>query len=928
LTGRRAAASLWIVRELEQFLIFVGISILTAFLLGVIAFFKGVGTRRRVIDLERTIGSLRAEVMGMSAALQRAGLRPDGSWAGAAPPAPWATPAPVAEPAAPEADAEPGIAPEPTAHRPEPVMDAMAPLPPPPPAAPPRSLEETLALRWGVWLGAAALLLAGVFLIRYAVEEGLLGPAARCVLAALLGFALILGGEWLARKPAPKRIPGIPPDQAPAALSAGGVAALFGAAYGASVLYGLIPPAAGFVLMALAGGLGLALSLRRGPLVAAVGLVGAFATPALVQTDNPSLPGLFAYLLVVTAAAMAVVRMTAASWIGWCATAGGAIWVLIGSDIAQGMDAWASALFVPLAAAVHLFLLPKPALEDRLGRRLAFIPFAALGAALLPATATSQDIAWPVGVLLLAAVGIARAWNEKRLAILPFVSAGLGLVALWVWRLPPWKATGERITIEGQTQGFIPGPFAPEAITPFLALAALLGASHFMTGLLQERRAERPLPWAALAVTVPVLTLLLAYARVRGFAIDLGWAFCSLALAGLLTGTAALAAKEGSGERTGTHAAGAMAALALAVAMVLRDQWLTLAISLFLPPLAWLSGRTKLPALRPVAAAVGAAVLVRLLANRFVVEYDLGTTPLLNGLWFAYAVPALAFAATAWLLLRERDDDYARAFEGSAVLLGGLFVVLQIRHFAQGGKAFGEDWPFLEMALDVTAVALMAAAVRAAGRAWNRPVLRIAGQIGAVAALALGVMVLVMNPWTMGDEVGRMPVLNLLLFAYAIPGVLAAWAVMRAPELQGNTGWHRAFALYAMAAVFAWVTFQVWALFHQGGAYRPRRTFDAELWAYSGAWLLLGGALFWLGIRFASRELRLAALAVIGLTTFKVFLVDMGGLVGLLRVLSLLGLGLALIGLGAVYQRFVLPRAPAPPAPQPPAGGQETRSSS
>lgn len=899
---------------------------LGGFLLGIIAFFKGLGTRRRVMELESTIGGLRAEVMGMSAALQRAGLRPDGSWTGAPPQAAWAAPAPTIEQPPPvEALADEAIPfQQPAVPDASETMETAAagPMPSPPPR---RSLEETISLRWGVWLGAAALLLAGVFLIRYAVEEGLLGPAARCVLAALLGFALILGGEWLARQPAPRRIPGIPPDQAPAALSAGGVAALFGAAYGASVLYGLLPPMVGFVLMALAGGLGMALSLRRGPLVAAVGLVGAFATPALVQTDNPSLPGLFAYLLVVTAAAMAVVRMTAAGWIGWCATAGGAIWVLIGSDMARGMDAWAPALFVPLAAATHLFLLPQAALEDRLGRRLAFIPFAVLGLALIPATATSPDIAWPVGVLLLAAVGIARAWNEKRLAILPFVSAGLGLVALWVWRLPPWKPTGERITIEGQTQGFIPGPFAPEAITPFLALALLLGASHFLMGLLQERRAERPLPWAALAATVPVLTLLLAYARVRGFAIDMGWAFSSLALAGLLTGTAALAAKEGSGERAGTHAAGAMAALALAVAMVLRDQWLTLAISLFLPPLAWLAGRTHLPALRPVAAAVGAVVLVRLLLNRFVVEYDLGTLPLLNGLWFAYAVPAAAFAATAWLLLRERDDDYARAFEGSAVLLGGLFVLLQIRHFAQGGNAFGERWPFMEMALDATALALMAFAVHWLGRTRGRVVLLMAGRLIAIGALAQGVMLLVMNPWTMNETVGVIPVLNLLLPAYAIPGLMAAWAVMRAPELQGARGWHRAFALYAMAAAFTWVTFQVWALFHLGGRYRPHTLSLGELWVYSVAWLGLGGALFWLGMRIMNRELLLAARVVIALTTFKVFLIDMSALSGMLRVLSFLGLGLALVAMDRLYRRYMAQVTPPPPAgPQ----GQETRSSS
>jgi uncharacterized membrane protein len=51
--------------------------------------------------------------------------------------------------------------------------------------------------------------------------------------------------------------------------------------------------------------------------------------------------------------------------------------------------------------------------------------------------------------------------------------------------------------------------------------------------------------------------------------------------------------------------------------------------------------------------------------------------------------------------------------------------------------------------------------------------------------------------------------------------------------------------------------------------------------------------------------LRLTALGVVGLVAGKVFLVDMGGLVGLWRVLSFLGLGLTLIALAAVYRRFV-----------------------
>ena len=59
------------------------------------------------------------------------------------------------------------------------------------------------------------------------------------------------------------------------------------------------------------------------------------------------------------------------------------------------------------------------------------------------------------------------------------------------------------------------------------------------------------------------------------------------------------------------------------------------------------------------------------------------------------------------------------------------------------------------------------------------------------------------------------------------------------------------------------------------------------------------------GISTASKALRLAALALVAMTGAKVFLFDMAGLVGLWRVLSFLGLGLTLIGLGAAYRRFV-----------------------
>jgi len=134
--------------------------------------------------------------------------------------------------------------------------------------------------------------------------------------------------------------------------------------------------------------------------------------------------------------------------------------------------------------------------------------------------------------------------------------------------------------------------------------------------------------------------------------------------------------------------------------------------------------------------------------------------------------------------------------------------------------------------------------------------------------------------------------------------------------------------VYAIIAGFVWITLQVHYAFN-----RDRMdTFDlseAELWAWSGAWLAYGLALMVYGIRADQRPLRLAALGITSLVCVKVFLFDMGELTGLWRVLSFLGLGLALIGLGAVHRRFVLPMESAkhgsldaaaekPEAPEPP----------
>ncbi len=800
-----------------------------------------------------------------------------------------------------------------------PVMPAVAPIPEPepdaaaiplsvPPPAPRqrpkrRDIEDLITARWGVWLGAAALLFAGVFLVRYAVEEGWLGPAVRCTAMALLGLALIGGGLALTRRPATA----LPfPDQAPAGLAAGGVVMLFGGAYAASVLYALVPPSIGFVLMAAASLVGLLVSLRLGQLVAAVGIVGAFVTPALVQAEDPSLPGLFAYLLFVGAASLAVVRYSAWVWLGWATTAAGAAWVLLAA--VGGSDAaWAPALFVPALAALHVLLLPGAALDRPLGRKLAWVPVAALGAAGLLLALADPGVATRAGVLLLAPATLAKAAAEDRLARLPWVAATLFLLLVAFWGLPPWSPTGEAVYANGLL-AVLPGDWTPAALRPFLLTTLGMAALFAAAGLAGERRLRRPLPWSSLAAAVPVLALVLAYARVRWFQPDAAWSAVALLLAAGLTGAAALAARATARvqprQQAGVHAAGATAALALGFAMLLTGQWLTIALVLLLPALASIEARADLPSLRRVALAVAAVALARLLLNREVLDYVTGQPPVLNSRALAYGVAAAAFAVTARMARRRADDRLVAVLElGSAAFVTAL-VTLEIRQWATAGLPQTGDLSFAEAALQVSALAVLATVTLWLDRRTGRATLRwIWGVQGALALLG-GIGLILANPMAVeGLAVGRLPLLDALLPAYAVPALLAA-AAARGGRL--GTGLVRALSLYALAAAFAWITLEVRHIAHPDAmGLDSAPVLDGELWAWSGAWMALAAALMAGGLLRQTRSLRLAALAVMALVTAKVFLVDMGGLTGLWRVLSFLGLGLTLIGLGSLYGRFV-----------------------
>jgi uncharacterized membrane protein len=270
--------------------------------------------------------------------------------------------------------------------------------------------------------------------------------------------------------------------------------------------------------------------------------------------------------------------------------------------------------------------------------------------------------------------------------------------------------------------------------------------------------------------------------------------------------------------------------------------------------------------------------------------------PVVNGLVAAYAVPAVAFAWASVTFRRVADDMLVAVLEAGAVTLLAAFLVLEIRHSATGGEMLG-DGSFAEIAFDLTFLALQASVHLYLARRTGRKVLDWAWRIEGCVALLLGAVLLLVNPMVTNDLAGW----PALAAAYLVPGVLAALAMRHVTA-------GRLLGLYALLAGFVWIAVQIRMLFHPDAPSLDRSPVeDAELWSWSGAWLVYGAALLAAGMWRGERGLRQAGLAVVALVAAKVFLWDMSGLDGLWRVVSFLGLGLALIGLGAAYRRFVLP---------------------
>jgi uncharacterized membrane protein len=239
-----------------------------------------------------------------------------------------------------------------------------------------------------------------------------------------------------------------------------------------------------------------------------------------------------------------------------------------------------------------------------------------------------------------------------------------------------------------------------------------------------------------------------------------------------------------------------------------------------------------------------------------------------------FGAAAILVGAAAYILfkqmfgLRDGEDFVARGFAERMLITQALFLAGWLLHAPRVDLHWLKDGQQQRLGAILTGIA---------------------------AARLIWFDLIVHNPLLEAQRVGPVPLLNLVTPAF-LGGAFFLYRAWR----NAAGGAARLWLALFLASLIAGTALLVRQLF-QGPILNGPAMPVTEAYAYSLAGLLLSVALLVGGVRSGDKPLRVAGLALLTLTIAKVFLIDAAALEGLLRILSFLGLGIALIGVGKLY---------------------------
>lgn len=753
--------------------------------------------------------------------------------------------------------------------------------------------EERASQDWfgklAVWVGGVALLMAGFYMVKYSIDSGWLTPAVRLWMTTIFGALLCVGGFVIGQKSGSggnQRIG--------QALTGAGVACLYFAVYAAVNLYGFVASGVGFAGMVAVTALAVALSLRQGAPIALMGFIGGFLTPMLMGDSHQDTMSLFIYLFVLFGAAqfLCVKR-------GWW---GLFLGTLIGAYV------WTASLLCSHAwgygvspEGALLFILGICALNA--GLSLLFDPKVGEGRGPV-LLGCIRVLAWGGGLLQTLILVWVGGFETVDMALFAVLSIGALTVAVLREERFSWAAW---LALCAMVVGTLVDP--EQSLLYYGVWPAGVAVVFFVVAHFKALRSEQAGFWRGVSVGALVMTLLAVFVN-RECVVEVPlpfegiWLLLSALVGGLLLGAA-----EHLKRLSDANASTVAEYSACAVFLLGFGQWDLLPADSLSAGIAGLL--------------LGAAVYWKL---RQLLRVELVCGVLIAAWWVtmlqrvvgaldyllniqAFSVQALDWSELgSWyvgigvlaMVLRWLGGSVSaslRTCMSWLLGLGGLLAIVVSYHYCDLSWLAGR-WSEESVEGGLTALLAVLALV---GMVMAK---RSAAGLPACWVLSglAGYRIVLMHLLDRGAQ-GEGFFWNALFWQFGVP-FLAVFALAWIARVRGWVGSAKAYQIGAMLLGFVWATFLVQdysgssRLFSGVGS-------STELYTYSVVWLLLAVAYQAMGLWRGIKTLHIGSLILLLLTVGKVFLVDASELEGLYRVLSFLGLGVALIGIGFFYNKVV-----------------------
>lgn len=747
--------------------------------------------------------------------------------------------------------------------------------------------REVIREHWMVVLGGLCLVFAGVFLVAYSIEHGLLGPTGRVVAGLLFGTALLIAGEYLRRS---DRLEA----KVHAVLVAAGALVVYSSLLVAHALYQLIPANAAFAAMSLMSAGTLVLALKHGPMMAGMGVLGAYAVPELVNTGSNAIEAALLYSLVVSGAAFWLQRYVYRSWLWWGTWIGAAAWLLVSLGLpaqAQGLrELYIAALAygsVALSfAGLQLSAISQEHVSDRPVRTQIYASMLGLSGALFVCLNVEQlnAFSYPAAAVYPLVAALIARHNLPTLRWLPLIALMPIVVDAFAsnYQLVEWVVVKETLS--------------PALQTPYLLMLSVIALGYAGMGFYQVRAQRHPMIWAPLGLFVPLFAIVLAVVQVSGLQNSWHWAAYTTLLASaylFLFNTWRQRGRDTDVESVLAFAT--QAAFAVVAFIAFSGVTLTLVLAAQLLGLSLLYRRYGAAYLPIIIKLMVSLIVVRLTLNPWILLYRVDQIVILLTYLGAFASAALS----AWLL-RDRHA-LLRWLYGAAAHLLVLSLAVCTRYLMYDGNIFALEFSLTEAAIYANSWAAIGliydrrSQLLTHHQQWHQGLAMI--HFIAAAGLYVACLLLMYNPLLHAQAISTTPIFNILLLAYGLPVLLGAQVVRQVPRFARPAG------LLTVVGFFVFITLEVRHLWH-GDVNPALPVISGELYSYSLAWLLTALALLVFGALLEQRDASRAGTAALLLVIAKVFLWDMSDLEGLWRVVSFLGLGASLLGVAFLFKRL------------------------